>query len=80
VLVSNQVPDVLIGDPWRFRQIITNLVGNSMKVSFRYLVASMFSFLASCSCVWSIPPLKFCFKKKKIPPLKLYNCTLGNTI
>nr|CAB3499828.1 unnamed protein product [Digitaria exilis] len=33
VLVSNQVPDVLIGDPWRFRQIITNLVGNSMKVT-----------------------------------------------
>lgn len=57
MLVSDQVPDVLIGDPWRFRQIITNLVGNSMKVSFRSLVASMFSFLASCSCVWSIPPL-----------------------
>jgi len=38
MLVSDQVPDVLIGDPWRFPQIITNLVGNSMKVRFRSLV------------------------------------------
>ncbi|CAL0329711.1 unnamed protein product [Lupinus luteus] len=31
VYVSHQVPELLIGDPGRFRQIITNLVGNSIK-------------------------------------------------
>lgn len=30
--VSDHVPEVLIGDPGRIRQIITNLVGNSIKV------------------------------------------------
>ena len=34
--VSDQVPETLIGDPGRIRQIITNLVGNSIKV--RYFV------------------------------------------
>lgn len=33
VYISDQVPDMLIGDPGRFRQIITNLMGNSIKVS-----------------------------------------------
>lgn len=32
VYVSDGVPEVLVGDPGRFRQIITNLVGNSIKV------------------------------------------------
>lgn len=33
VFVSDKVPEMVIGDPGRFRQIITNLVGNSVKVS-----------------------------------------------
>nr|ABJ74170.1 histidine kinase 1 [Lupinus albus] len=31
VYVSDQVPELLIGDPGRFRQITTNLMGNSIK-------------------------------------------------
>ncbi|XP_021751601.1 histidine kinase 2-like [Chenopodium quinoa] len=33
IYVSNKVPEILVGDPGRFRQIITNLVGNSVKYS-----------------------------------------------
>ena len=39
VFVSDKVPEIVIGDPGRFRQIITNLVGNSVKVSGFFLCA-----------------------------------------
>ncbi|PKI53767.1 hypothetical protein CRG98_025848 [Punica granatum] len=35
VYVSDKVPEVVIGDPGRFKQIITNLVGNSIKFTRR---------------------------------------------
>ncbi|KAL5552627.1 hypothetical protein UlMin_040028 [Ulmus minor] len=31
VYISDRIPEMLIGDPGRFRQIITNLMGNSIK-------------------------------------------------
>jgi signal transduction histidine kinase len=34
VYVSDQIPETLVGDPGRIRQIITNFMGNSIKVGF----------------------------------------------
>lgn len=35
VYISEQVPELVVGDPGRFRQIITNLIGNSIKFTER---------------------------------------------
>ena len=40
--MSDWVPEILIGDPGRFRQIIMNLVGNSVKVCFMFNVIPRF--------------------------------------
>lgn len=58
VFVSDKVPEMVIGDPGRFRQIITNLVGNSVKVSeslepcyFKSLAENMLFYFCFFCCV-----------------------------
>ena len=48
VYISDQVPEMLIGDPGRFRQIMTNLMGNSIKVSILFRISCDRSFSFFC--------------------------------
>ena len=55
-LIDSQVPDNLIGDPTRLRQILVNLVGNALKFTDE---GEIFVTVASQSCGDSAAALKF---------------------
>lgn len=72
VYVSDQVPEVVIGDQERFGQIITNLVGNSIKVGlepdllFIKFFAWLYKFMGRKGVYLSIIICNFIYKRGKL--------------
>jgi len=71
VFVSDKVPDIVMGDHGRFRQIVTNLVGNSVKVSeiFKVNLSNVMCIFALLACLSGITLFNFLTIKRMFESL-----------